>query len=181
MDRSPLAADPYLHGSIIDSLYAEALVLADEARAWFDRARGDADGRPGAAIDLGSCAGDVDGGLFHWAGRHDPTLRIALACESLRLTTRLMHVIAWLLMQRAVAAGEVAADVVRLDANRLGPSPPCDAVLRDALPAAAVALIDGSERLHARVALLEAGMLSAGAAHAPPAVHRMLDRLAAAL
>ena len=58
---------------VIDALYVEAMVLADDARAYFDTfSREDRDA-------LG------------------PVLRVAFSCESLKVTTRLMHIIAWLL------------------------------------------------------------------------------------
>src|SRR5918998_3453475 len=70
---------------LIDSLYVEAMVLADEARSYFD-----------------SCGRDDRLAL-------DPVDRVGFSCESLKVTTRLMHVIAWLLTQRAVAAGELTS------------------------------------------------------------------------
>lgn len=171
--------------SLVDSLYADALLLADEARAWFDRARGDGQMMAHEALfaiaENGPAAGDDDdGGLLHWAGRNDPSLRIALSCESLRLTTRLMHVIAWLLMQRAIAAGEVSADIALVDAHRLGPSPDSDPATRATLPIAAQRLVEASLRLHERVATLEAGILGEQVPHVPE-VHSMFDRLARAL
>ena len=67
---------------IIEGLYCEALVLSDEVRAVFTLS-----GRMDAA-------GDVD------------TARIALSCEALRTTTRMMHALAWLLNHRAYFSGE---------------------------------------------------------------------------
>ena len=67
---------------LVDSLYVEAMVLADEARSYFDSAARD------DRMEL------------------DPVDRVGFSCESLKVTTRLMHVIAWLLTQRAVTAGE---------------------------------------------------------------------------
>lgn len=162
--------------ALVASLYAESLILADEARSWFDFAldSGRAE-RPGAALGLAE-SGDDATALFRWAGRHDPSLRIALSCESLRLTTRLMHVIAWLLLQRAIAAGEVAASVSLEPTNRLGPSPAGDLTLRDQLPAEAQRLIDASESLYRRVAQLDCALdQPAGAGVAP--VHALFDRL----
>ena len=37
----------------------------------------------------------------------DVLMRVSFSCESLRVTTRLMHVIAWLLTRRAVTRGEL--------------------------------------------------------------------------
>ena len=58
---------------LIDGLYVEAMVLADEARSYFD-------------------TGGRDDRLAL-----DPLDRVGFSCESLKVTTRLMHVIAWLL------------------------------------------------------------------------------------
>jgi regulator of CtrA degradation len=176
MTLSIAASDASINASLIDSLYADALLLADESRAWFDLARGKGAPGSGADADAGCEASDP---LFHWAGRHDPSLRIALSCESLRLTTRLMHVIAWLLMSRAIAAGELPPSAALAEHNRLGPSPDCDPAVHAALPVGAQRLIDASIRLHQRVAQLDAI-----ADQAPPVqhpVHGMMARLASAL
>ena len=76
-------ASAELTPKLVDSLYVEAMVLADEARSYFD-----------------SAARDDRLGL-------EPVDRVGFSCESLKVTTRLMHVIAWLLTQRAVTAGEL--------------------------------------------------------------------------
>lgn len=176
MSVSIAARDASINTPLVDALYAESLLLADESRAWFDRARGASTIGVAAAADAGCDAADP---LFHWAGRHDPSLRISLSCESLRLTTRLMHVIAWLLMQKAIAAGELPPQAAFAPHNRLGPSPDCDAGVRSRLPEGAQRLIDASIRLHQRVAQMDA------AADAPlpidHPVHRMIERLASAL
>ena len=164
-----------LNESLIDSLYAEALVLADEARGWFDRTRGESEAS--AFDDLPDGVEPDEDSLFHWAGRHDPSLRIALSCESLRMSTRLMHVVAWLLMQRAVRAGEVSAESATAPHNRLGPSPDCDMALVDQLPLPARRLIEASLRLHDRVRQIEDARLAPPPVSAPP-VHAMFDRLA---
>ncbi len=104
--------------------------------------------------------------------------RVAFSCESLKVTTRLMHVIAWLLTQRAIAAGELTATQALDPARRLGSSPATDASLLERFPAQAQGVIGSSIDLHRRVALLDA----AGAGEMPvvsPA-RSMLDRLATA-
>src|SRR3954453_19872774 len=67
---------------LIDSLYTEAMLLADEARSYFDDA-----GREERATLA-------------------PFARVGFACESLKVTTRIMHIVAWLLTQRAIESGE---------------------------------------------------------------------------
>ena len=39
----------------------------------------------------------------------EPFARVGFACESLKVTTRIMHIVAWLLTQRAVESGELHA------------------------------------------------------------------------
>lgn len=151
-----------LHTSLVNALYAEALLLADEARAWFDR----------AMAEQGHDA------LHDWPGRDDAVLRIALSCESLRLTTRLMHIIAWLLLQRAIAAGELPPEAAAAPANRLGPSPDADDALIARLPDGAQKLVASSRDLYRRVAQLDAP-LSPAPGQAPP-VAAMMDQLLAA-
>lgn len=169
-----VAASPINH-ALIDSLYAEALVLADESRAWFDRTRNETELSAYADLPDATAATDPDS-LMLWAGRHDPSLRIALSCESLRMTTRLMHVIAWLLMRRALRAGELPPEAAASEHNRLGPSPDCDRAILAQLPEPAQRLIDTSLRLHDRVAQLEQALLETTPPLVPP-VHAMLDQL----
>jgi regulator of CtrA degradation len=116
---------------LVGSLYTEAMVLADEARSYFDR--------------LGREERD---GL-------DPVLRVGFSCESLKVTTRLMHVIAWLLTQRAVEAGELSAALARGPARRLGQEPESDGAVVAKLPPSAQALVHSSHDLFARVRRLD--------------------------
>src|SRR3546814_2016495 len=50
----------------------------------------------------------------------DSLLQVSLACESLKTTTRLMHIIAWLLHHRAMFAGDAGAGP-NDSAARIGP------------------------------------------------------------
>ncbi|MET1755287.1 DUF1465 family protein [Novosphingobium sp. RD2P27] len=74
---------------IVEGLYCEALVLSDEVRHAFSLS-----GRLGS--DDTSNAGEED------------RARIALSCEGLRTTTRMMHAVAWLLNHRAYFLGELS-------------------------------------------------------------------------
>jgi regulator of CtrA degradation len=116
---------------LVDSLYVEAMVLADEARSYFD------------------VQAEEDRALL------EPGVRVHFACESLRVTTRLMHIIAWLLTQRAVAAGEISAAEAREPERRLGEGPESDPSLARTFPEAARALIRASQELYARVHRLD--------------------------
>jgi regulator of CtrA degradation len=120
---------------LIDSLYTEAMLLADEARAYFDE-----------------------------AGRDDrqtlePFARVGFACESLKVTTRIMHIVAWLLTQRAVESGEIrGADGGRPE-RRLGHANESDPRVIEQLPEAAQRLISASADLYSRIKRLDEGQL----------------------
>jgi len=135
---------------LVGSLYVEAMVLADEARAYFDTG-----GREERAM-------------------LDPLDRVGFSCESLKVTTRLMHVIAWLLTQRALDAGELAPRDALDPSRRLGSAPAVDEPLVRALPPRAAALIVASADLHRRVALLDAAQDEVPAGSPARALHARL-------
>jgi len=74
-----LAPSP-LTRRVIDSLYTEAMLLSDEARTYFDE----------------TCLAERDALA--------PKTRVLFACESVKMTARLTHVIMWLLAARAYGA-----------------------------------------------------------------------------
>ncbi|MBV9997349.1 MAG: DUF1465 family protein [Caulobacteraceae bacterium] len=97
-------------------------------------------------------------------GRQDSKLlsraaALAYASESMRLTTRLMQVASWLLVQRAVREGDMAPEAA-LDASyRLGAEAEADpGGSLDSLPTPFAALVDRSERLFERVRHLDMRM-----------------------
>lgn len=115
---------------VVEELYEETLVLAEEARAAFDtRGRTDTE-----------AAGDA--------------ARIALSIEGLRTTTRLMNLLAWLLNQRAFFAGELTAAQMRIS-GKLSANRPSDPVQMDRLEPMIRALVRESERLYARAERLD--------------------------
>jgi regulator of CtrA degradation len=114
----------------------------------------------------------------------DRTGAIAYATESMRLTTRLMQLASWLLLQRAVSAGELSlADASkekhRINLAEIGPGHTLMGF--EQLPPALKDLVDRSLRLHERIQKLDE-MLSAKTKfenpQASPVSHQM-DRLAA--
>lgn len=119
---------------LVDSLYVEAMVMADEARAYFDQ-HGD-DDRDGLDI----------------------MVRVSFSCESLKVTTRLMHVIAWLLTQRAVHNGELRWGDLADPKYQLGEAVSSDPAVVAAFPFAARSLIEASQDLYDRVARLQGAM-----------------------
>ena len=148
------AGESRIQARLIDALYVEAMVLADEARTYFD-----------------------EGGRVEREGL-SPMMRVSFSCESLKVTTRLMHVIAWLLTQRAVSIGEIAVSDALDPSRRLGASPISDHALVAQLPPVALALVTGSADLHRRVGLLDRAQAAEAPVESPARV--MLDRLAAA-
>jgi len=83
---------------------------------------------------------------------------LAYATESMRLTTRLMQIASWLLLQRAVNEGELSSDQARAEKRKVKLSaydPPHEESLA-ALPFRLRALIDQSRYLHERVVRLDA-------------------------
>jgi regulator of CtrA degradation len=136
MDESDLPErQARITSRLIDSLYTEAMLLADEARSYFDD-----------------------------AGRDDrstlePFARVGFACESLKVTTRIMHIVAWLLTQRAIESGEIPAVAGRRPQRRLGHAQDSDEALVAQLPDAARRLIGASADLYARVKRIDEGSL----------------------
>jgi regulator of CtrA degradation len=120
------------------------------------------------------------------AGRHDSKIlsrnaALAYASESMRLTTRLMQVASWLLVQRAVKEGEMAAEAACAENYRLGLEAGEPAPVED-LPFGLVNLLQRSERLYERVRHLDKRMYieAAAAEEAPRPVQAQFDRLSAA-
>ncbi len=118
---------------LVDSFYTEAMLLADEARSYFDN-----------------------------SGREersslDPFLRVNFACESLKVTTRIMHIVAWLLTQRAIDSGEIGYREGRRPERRLGHAQDSDPTVVACLPEAARRLVTASCDLYGRVKRLDEG------------------------
>src|SRR5438874_10573993 len=122
---------------LIDSLYTESMLLADEARSYFDDAGRDE------------------------RSTLEPFARVGFACESLKVTTRIMHIVAWLLTQRAIESGEIPGRDGRRPARRLGHAQESDPIVLGTLPPSAQRLISASADLYARVKRLDDGGLEA--------------------
>lgn len=123
-------SDHQLTLRVVNALYIEAMVLADEARAYFDEACQDA------------------------RNQMSPLVRVTFSCESLKVTTRLMHVIAWLLNQKAVARGEGRIS----DHSRMGFATLSDPETLHSLPPDALRIIELTSELYNRVKRLEGRM-----------------------
>jgi regulator of CtrA degradation len=97
---------------------------------------------------------------------------LAYAAESMRLTTRLMQVASWLLVQRAVREGDMPPGAACEDRYRLSAEDVCRASTADedddGLPPELVLLLDRSERLYERVRHLDKRMYVEGAIDETP-------------
>lgn len=139
---------------IVEGLYCEALVLSDEVRATFDLS-----GR------IETAGGDID------------TLRIALSCEALRTTTRMMHAVAWLLNHRAYFVGELSAFQLRRY-GRLAPDFPIADPDRMAMLSPSVqALIKATENFYARLLRIDRQWREDQRGPGPSAIDRLRSRL----
>ncbi len=143
-----------MNEQIVETLYHEAMELAEDVRGVFAR---------GFAVPDGETT-DV--------------VRIALSIEGMRSTTRIMNLLAWLLNQRAYFNGELSAHQL-LRRNRLVDDRPSESLYLDALEPETRALIAETERLHARVARLDAEWREQ-TGPADGAVHALQDRIAGA-
>jgi regulator of CtrA degradation len=128
---------------LIDSLYTEAMLLADEARSYFDDAGRD------ERLTL------------------EPFARVGFACESLKVTTRIMHIVAWLLTQRAVESGELPMVNGHRPERRLGNAQDSDPAVIGQLPPAAQRLINSSVDLYARIKRVDEGTVETDVPQSP--------------
>jgi regulator of CtrA degradation len=144
MDESDLPqAQVRITSRLIDSLYTEAMLLADEARSYFDDAGRDE------------------------RSTLEPFARVGFACESLKVTTRIMHIVAWLLTQRAVESGEIPLRDGRRPERRLGHAQESDAAVVSQLPPAAQRLINASSDLYARIKRIDEGAFETAVPQSP--------------
>ena len=144
MDESDLPMQQVaITSRLVDALYTEAMVLADEARSYFD--------------DLGR---DDRAQL-------EPFARVGFACESLKVTTRIMHIVAWLLTQRALESGDIPLLDGRRPERRLGHAQESDPAVVTQLPAAAQRLINASADLYARVRRIDDGTMESDIPQSP--------------
>ena len=111
---------------------------------------------------------------------------VAYATESMRLTTRLMQLASWLLLQRAIAAGELTSDEAHKEKSRIHLSDIGRGHIipgSEQLPEGLKELIDRSITLLDRVvhfdAMLRPGADAQKAEESP--VSAQIDRLASAL
>ncbi|HEX7776373.1 MAG TPA: DUF1465 family protein [Parvibaculum sp.] len=133
-DTAEVTFQTFMTSDLFQRTYREGMQLVEETSAYLDG--------PGRA-----------------AARHlSRQASLAYAGESMRLTTRLMQVAAWLLVRKAVHEGEMMAEEATAEKYRLA----AKEIARSgriagaqALPAPLLDLIERSERLYARVERLD--------------------------
>lgn len=146
-----------LSPTIVEGLYCEALELADQVRAAFD-----------LSSRLTVAGGDED------------FARVALSCEALRTTTRVMHAIAWLLNQRAYLTGELSEFQLRRH-GRLPPARRDEGQEQpEMLGPELAALVDRTRQFYARIERLDQAWRTRFEMQ-PAAVHRLRERLGLAV
>ena len=118
---------------IIEGLYCEALVLSDDVRNAF------------------ALSGRLDA-----AGAEEDEARIALSCEALRTTTRMMHAVAWLLNHRAYFSGDLSEFQLRRY-GKLADFPESEQSRLALLNGPTRELVTATERFHARLKRLDHG------------------------
>ena len=167
-DVSPNAAGPwrasvvtdFCRSELFERTFEEGMGLVEETAAYLDG------------------AGRQESKMLSRSGA------LCYAAESMKLTTRLMQVASWLLVQRAVREGAMPADDACDDRYRLQPAhegePMSD---EDAaqMPAGLVALLSRTERLYDRILHLDRRMyLEAVEDAAPHPVLSQFEKLQAA-
>src|SRR5271155_1512360 len=138
---SPPNAIPFIHRLAVSGafkdLFREGMTLVEEAASYLDG--------PGRTESRGLSR----------------PVALAYSTESMRLTTRLMQVASWLLLQRAVNEGELTTAQALSEKHRVrlaGQDIGCAAELFDELPAPLRQFSLKSVRLQARVAPLDRSM-----------------------
>jgi regulator of CtrA degradation len=150
----------FVRSELFDRTFQEGMELVEETAAYLD-----GDGRRDSKLLSRASA-------------------LAYAGESMRLTTRLMQVASWLLVQRAVREGDMDAREACLSRYRIGAQSVCRAEPTDSLedlPGGLLSLLERSERLYERVLYLDTKMfVDAPVADAAHPVLSQFDRLQAA-
>ena len=155
---TPIVRD-FASSELFERTFAEGMALVEETAAYLDG-----------------------------AGRHDSKAlsrsgALAYAAASMRLTTRLMQMASWLLVQRAVREGDMAPADACQDRYRItypqGPAEPHEGSAE--LPAHLTALTDRADRIYERVVHLDQRMyLEPGQDEAAHPIVTQMERIQAA-
>src|SRR5690606_4193963 len=154
--QTPMREPANISASIVESLYCDALILTDEARATFDLS-----------------------GRLAQVGADEDLARIALSCEALRTTTRMMHLLAWLLNQRAYFRGEMSEFQLRRH-GRLPPQTVGGPAQLAQLGPQMRDMVLRTQLFYDRIVRIDSGW-RARFAMQPAAIHRLRERLGEAM
>ncbi|MBB5752634.1 DUF1465 family protein [Prosthecomicrobium pneumaticum] len=152
---APIAFGPrYAHSEVFKALFREGMSLVEETAAYLD-----SDGRTESRA-LPRAAS------------------LSYATESMRLTTRLMQIASWLLLQRAVNEGDMTLEQAGAEKTRvrLRGGVASRSAAFDALPERLRGLIERSARLQERVERLDEAIYRPGH-DLPPADNPVLSQL----
>jgi len=130
----------------------------------------------------------LDGPGRHESKQLERNAALTYASQSMRLTTRLMQVASWLLVQRALKENEMTISDARHDKYRLVPETKSDTGLSfealaqqsPFLPALLVDLLARSEALYERISRLDRSLYGTIAAQTGNTVADQINRLEAA-
>ena len=156
--REPVLFASRLAGSdVFRSMFKEGMALVEETADYLD---GDGRGESRRLTRAGA---------------------LAYATESMRLTTRLMQLASWLLLQRAVNDGELSSEQARIEKSKVrlnGLSTTTHGLGWEALPERLKGLIGRSLHLQERIRRLENSFGSEVRPEAANPVREQLDRIA---
>jgi len=124
----------FASSDLFDRTFKEGMALVEETAAYLD-----GDGRRDSRL----------------LSREDA---LAYAGESMRLTTRLMQIASWLLVQRAVREGDMDASDACDDKYRVSPLNVDAEVTAKMLPGGLLNLLDRSNRLYDRISHMDKRM-----------------------
>ena len=137
-ENAPIAFSRHLAGSqVFRGLFQDGMNLVDETAAYLDG------------------PGRTDSQALDRVGS------LAYAAESMRLTTRLMQLASWLLLQRAVNNGEITPEQAATEKSKVRLSGLASATRGpgwDDLPEQLRDLVDRSTRLQARIRRLDGAL-----------------------
>lgn len=149
--------DDFARSELFDRTFKEGMTLVEDTAAYLD-----GDGRRESRLLSRATA-------------------LAYAGESMTLTTRLMQIASWLLVQRAVREGDMTADSACESRYRLADRVVATEPTHGELPIALVEYLVQAEKLYDRVLHLDRRMyLDASDAVAVNPVQSQMDRLNAA-
>lgn len=155
MTRQRLHDENLLDARFLDKSYREAMELTRSVTAYLEQER-----EQRQVFDL-----DSEAKIFH-------------ASESMRISTCLMQVVSWFLVQKAVAAGEMTREEAGAEKHRLGARDICLAdVDRTGMKITKKFLtyLDQAQGLYQRVARVDDMVYDRDSAENP--VHEMFTRL----